>query len=122
MTEASSRRKRFFSMLYMCTRMAVFSPVLQICEGEMSKLLSQLEASGSRVGTAEAAAQEARLRAQQLEAAAATAQETVERMQTANRDLITTYDPGTMYLESHSTCYHCMAPMIRTLDTDSSSF
>lgn len=62
----------------------------------MSALVHQLEASGGRVATTEAAAQEARLRAQQLEAAAATAQETVERMQTANQDLITTCGPCTL--------------------------
>ena len=60
----------------------------QVCEGEMSALVAQIEASQGRAATAEAASQEARMRSQQLEVAAATAQETVERMQSANQDLI----------------------------------
>lgn len=61
---------------------------MQVCEGEISGLVAQLEASRERVAAAEAACQEARKRSQQLEAAATTAQETVERMQTANQDLV----------------------------------
>lgn len=64
--------------------------LLQVCEGEMAQLIAQLELSGGKVANSEAAAQEARLRVQQLESAAATAQETVERMQRANQDLIQT--------------------------------
>jgi multidrug efflux pump subunit AcrA (membrane-fusion protein) len=56
----------------------------------MSQLIAELESASGRAATAEAAAQEARIRAQQLEAAATTAQQTVERMQTANQDLIKT--------------------------------
>jgi septal ring factor EnvC (AmiA/AmiB activator) len=62
----------------------------QACEEEMSQLIAQLQSANGRATTAEAAAQEAHVRAQQLEATATTAQEAVERMQTANQDLIKT--------------------------------